>query len=102
MGDLTACQPGWFALFARVDDETGDPDEEPIACWLLLKPGHEPLIRPICALGGEMCDATLAGNFIGVIGPHDGSRHELSRKGLIAKMREARAKMLEAPAKERT
>lgn len=71
MGDLTVCQPGWLALFARVDDEFADPVEEPIACWLLIARGEEPAVHPICALGGEMCDATLAGNFIGVIAPHD-------------------------------
>lgn len=67
MSNLIACQPGWVAVFRQVD---GDGyTTEPIACWLLLGTQHQPEIRPVCALGGDICDATLAVNYLGALGP---------------------------------
>jgi len=74
MSYLTACQPGWLAVFGNVDGSGFST--EPIACWLSLTlntPGNgtsgSPEVRPICALGSEVCDATRAANYIGVVGP---------------------------------
>jgi len=39
---------------------------EPVACWLWV-PGDN--VHPICALGGDVCDATVVENYIGVVGP---------------------------------
>lgn len=70
MSYLTACQPGWFAVFTDVE---GDGfSTEPVACWLLRQEGVGPgdqSVRPVCALGGDVCDATLAENYLGVVGP---------------------------------
>jgi hypothetical protein len=65
MSQLTACQPGWLAIF---ENAHGDGfSTEPIACWLLSNDDED--VRPICALGGDMTDASQAKNFIGVAGP---------------------------------
>lgn len=68
MSNLIACQPGWVAVFKQID---GDKcTTEPIACWLLVEAPHQhPEVRPVCALGGDVCDATQADNYVGVIGP---------------------------------
>jgi hypothetical protein len=68
MSNLVACQPGWLAVFGQID---GDGyATEPVACWLLVEAPHVTSeVRPICALGGEVCDATTAENYIGVVGP---------------------------------
>lgn len=75
MSYLTACQPGWSAVFAQVD---GDGFAlEPIACWLLVEAPHQrPEVRPVCAMGGDVCDASQADNYVGVIGP-DGNARKL-------------------------
>ncbi len=66
MSYLTTCQPGWFAVF---EDGDGGFSTEPVACWLLTAaPGNQE-VRPICALGGDICDATQAANYLGVVGP---------------------------------
>lgn len=67
MSDLTVCQPGWFAVFNDVNGSGFST--EPIACWLLVAASGNTEVRPICALGGDVCDATLAANYIGVVGP---------------------------------
>lgn len=69
MNNLITCQPGWVAVFKQVD---GDGyTTEPVACWLLVEAPHQPAeVRPVCALGGDVCDATLAGNYVGVVGPN--------------------------------
>jgi hypothetical protein len=68
MSNLTVCQPGWLAVFEEIGAENGF-FTEPVACWLAINaPGlHE--VRPICALGGDVCDATEADNYVGVVGP---------------------------------
>jgi hypothetical protein len=66
MSYLTACQPGWLAVFENVNG--GGFSTEPIACWLYAD-GEEPSVRPVCSMGRHMCDATLAGNFLGVAAP---------------------------------
>ena len=71
MSNLTACEPGWVAVFA-MSDANDDFELEPIACWLHVDAPHGMgEVRPICALGGEVCDATQAANYVGVIGPID-------------------------------
>jgi hypothetical protein len=67
MSYLTACQPGWSAVFANVNDDGFST--EPIACWLLRDAPGNPEVRPICALGGDVCDASEAENYLGVAGP---------------------------------
>lgn len=65
MSYLTTCQPGWLAVF---EDVTGNGfTTEPIACWLNAVGS----VHPICALGGDIVDATLADNYVGVVGPSD-------------------------------
>ena len=68
MSELVACQPGWLAVF---EHSNGNGFEtEPIACWLRIA-AHGPSaeVRPICAMGSEIGDATLADNYVGVVGP---------------------------------
>jgi hypothetical protein len=69
MSYLTACQPGWLAVFENVNG--GGYSTEPVACWLLREDGRasDPLVHPMCALGSEVCDATKAANYLGVVGP---------------------------------
>lgn len=68
MSNLIACQPGWVAVFAQTD---GDGYyTEPVACWLYVEAPHgADVVRPMCALGGDICAASLADNYVGVIGP---------------------------------
>lgn len=66
MSQLTVCQPGWAAVFQK-PDEAGYVTE-PIACWMLGDEEDDD-VRPICALGGSMSDATQAANFLGVLAP---------------------------------
>lgn len=69
MSNLIACQPGWVAVFRQIDGG-GGYTTEPIACWLLVDAPHQPAeVRPVCALGGDVCDATQADNYLGVVGP---------------------------------
>ncbi len=66
---LAPCQPGWLVVFQQVD---GDGyTTEPIACWLLVPVTYSPFIEvhPVCALGGDVCDATDAKNYVGVAAP---------------------------------
>jgi hypothetical protein len=67
-GILTVCQPGWLAVFQQLNGVGFFT--EPIACWFLVQAPHQDVeVHPICALGGDVCDATLANNYIGVVGP---------------------------------
>lgn len=68
MSDLVTCQPGWLAVFEAVGAHGFTT--EPIACWVLMTTIGEPVVHPICALGGDICDATQAANFVGVVGPN--------------------------------
>lgn len=65
MSQLTACQPGWLAVFENPNDSAGFVTE-PIACWMMA---DDEDVRPICALGGDVCDASQAKNYLGVVGP---------------------------------
>lgn len=72
MWQTTACQVGWLAVF----EDPAEPDgyfTEAVACWVSTDEGDAdldgPIVRPICALGGDVCDATLAGNYLGVVSP---------------------------------
>jgi hypothetical protein len=68
MSNLIACQPGWVAVFGALDGSGWYT--EPVACWLAVHAPHQEVtVHPICALGGDVCDATLAANYIGVLGP---------------------------------
>lgn len=70
MNQLIVCQPGWQAVFKQANGD--GVYAEPIACWLLINENHgnrEPEVRPICAMGGDICDATVAPNYVGVVGP---------------------------------
>jgi len=67
MSNLIACQPGWVAVFHQVD---GDGyTTEPIACWMATIVNTIEEVHPVCALGGDVCDATIAANYLGVLGP---------------------------------
>lgn len=91
MSNLIVCQPGWVAVFKQVD---GDGyTTEPIACWLLtLAPHQEPEVHPVCALGGDVCDATLAGNYLGVVGPYaDATKTRDAARQLVEAHRESTA-----------
>lgn len=68
MSYMTACQPGWLAVFADANSTDGF-STEPIACWLLESKDGEPTVKPICAMGRDMCDATVAANYVGVAAP---------------------------------
>ena len=84
MNNLVACQPGWLAVFEQTD---GDGyATEPVACWLYVETPHRTAedVRPVCALGGDICDASQAANYIGVVGPGG------DPKKLVAATREAR------------
>jgi len=64
MSYLTACQPGWLAVFANPN---GDGfSTEPIACWMASNED----VKPVCALGGDVCDASTVENFVGVVAPN--------------------------------
>ena len=63
MSNLTTCQPGWLAVFTDGDGFF----TEPVACWRVDTDYED--VRPICALGGDICDATKAKNYIGVVAP---------------------------------
>lgn len=83
MSQLTSCQPGWFAVFENPD---GDGfSTEPIACWIVASDDED--VRPICALGGDVCDASQAKNYLGVVGPGSGNATKLYEtiKALAAK-----------------
>lgn len=83
MNNLIACQPGWVAVFQQVD---GDGyTTEPIACWLLVEAPHQsPEVHPVCALGSDVCDATLADNYLGVVGPYmDATRTRHAARQLV-------------------
>lgn len=70
MGDLATCQPGWWAVFNRVD--SSGFDLEAIACWQVVGDGKHP--EAMCALGDGLYPARDANNFIGIVGPvHGGS-----------------------------
>jgi hypothetical protein len=91
MSNLIACQPGWVAVFKQLD---GDGyTTEPIACWLLVEAPHQDgEVRPICALGGDVCDATLAKSYVGVVGPcHSSGNTADYAKQLVAAFNESRA-----------
>ncbi len=84
MSNLTACQPGWVAVFLQVDGN--GYTTEPVACWLLREDGKasDPDVHPICALGGDVCDAKLVANYIGVIPPYaDANRHRAAIRQLV-------------------
>jgi hypothetical protein len=67
MSNLIACQPGWVAVFGQID---GDGYmTEPVACWLAVVVNAISEIHPVCALGSDVCDATTADNYLGVVGP---------------------------------
>lgn len=67
MNNLIACQPGWIAVFHDADGE--GYETEPVACWNSVYVNAQTEVHPMCALGGDICDATLATNYIGVVGP---------------------------------
>lgn len=65
---LAVCQPGWLAVFTAVNGKGFVT--EPVACWFLCHADSlSPSVRPVCALGGEVCDATITSNYLGVVGP---------------------------------
>ena len=83
MSDLVVCQPGWFAVFENVD---GDGfSTEPIACWLRVPASG---VHPVCALGSDVCDATTAANYVGVIGPSN--KTEVLAEALVMSARKSR------------
>jgi len=86
MSNLIACQPGWVAVFHQID---GDGfSVEPIACWLLHEAPHQSAeVHPMCALGGDVCDATQADNYVGVVGP--GPHQVQHAKQLVAAYHES-------------
>lgn len=89
MSNLIACQQGWSAVFAQLD---GDGFTlEPVACWLYVDASHNMGdVRPVCALGGDVCDATQADNYVGVIGPGSDSTTAHNARTLVAAYRESR------------
>jgi len=65
---IVAGVEGWRAVFT-VD---GDLATEPVICWALVERNGDRTTRcihPVVAMGGEITDATLAGNYVGVVGP---------------------------------
>lgn len=67
MSNLITCQPGWVAVFGQID---GDGyTTEPIACWHTVLVNTVEEVHPICAMGGDVCDATTVDNYLGVVGP---------------------------------
>jgi hypothetical protein len=86
MSNLVACQPGWLVVFEEIDAVDGF-FTEPIACWQLAEgPCLTAEVRPICALGGDVCDASDVANYVGVVGPGG------DPKKLVAALQEARRK----------
>lgn len=73
MSNLITCQPGWVAVFRQIDSD--GYTTEPVACWLLIEtPYQHGEVHPVCALGGDVCDATQADNYLGVVGPGGDAR----------------------------
>jgi len=83
MSNLVTCQPGWLAVFEEINAADGF-FTEPIACWQLSEGEYAAEVRPICALGGDVCDASDVANYIGVVGPGG------DPKKLVAALQEAR------------
>jgi hypothetical protein len=67
MSNLITCQPGWVAVFQQTDGDSFFT--EPVACWIAVVVNTIGEVHPVCALGGDVCDATGADNYIGVAGP---------------------------------
>lgn len=67
---MTSCDSGWRAVFAPAPGSDA-AYTEPVACWLLVEHDGETHVHPACALGADVCDATLAANYLGVIAPGD-------------------------------
>jgi len=87
MSNLIACQPGWAAVFGQID---GDGyTTEPIACWIVTIVNTIEEVHPICALGGDVCDATIVDNYVGVVGP--GPNQAQHAKQLVEAHRESTA-----------
>ena len=85
MSNLIACQPGWVAVFHQID---GDGfTVEPVACWMSTTVNTRTEVHPVCALGGDVCDATQADNYVGVIGP--GQHQAQQAKQLVAAYHES-------------
>jgi hypothetical protein len=58
-----------LAVFEEINAEDGY-FTEPVACWLHVEAPHTTGdVRPICALGGDVCDASEVHNYIGVAAP---------------------------------
>jgi hypothetical protein len=56
---------GWQAVFA-IDDGV---EWEPVVCWALVGCRDAQHVHPIVTMGGEAADATLAGNYLGIVPP---------------------------------
>lgn len=56
----------WRAVFLLEDGALGT---EPVACWLLVDHDGDQHLHPAVPMGVEVCDATYAGNYLGVVPP---------------------------------
>ena len=62
---VVACDRAFQAAFL-VNDEI---ETVPVACWFLVDHDGDRHLHPAVVMGDEVGDATLAGNYLGVISP---------------------------------
>ncbi len=63
---IVRAAPGWRAVFV---DEHAELGTEDVACWGLVEDHDGRAVRPLISCGAAIDDASVAGNYCGVIGP---------------------------------
>ena len=63
---IVPCDQSGFRAAFIVDEKV---ETTPVACWLLVDHDGDVHIHPAVAMGDEVTDATLAGNYGGVVSP---------------------------------